>query len=376
MIKIQGLRAWENISKISCANWSASLKKFDDDFTDIEHVPKFLLGDQEKFFCMGSCFARNVEEHLMYLGVNVLSKKIINSIKGWSFRINGIVNKFTTESMLNEVEWLLKEPDFGGDFFEESSGGWRDLQLVSAIKPSPFEEVQGRRQYLSAEYFSRLRSATVVVLTLGFNEVWFDTRTGYYLNAAPSYFSARRDPDRYFLQVTGVEQNVAALERIRDVLKSFNPAMKMIVTVSPVPLADSFQPRNVLISNTLSKSTLRVAAEMFAQGHSDVDYFPTYDVISMMPRQVAFAADGIHVTDAVVGAMMRMFLRLYLQREPAPVDFNEIAYLAANPDVDAAVRAGDFESGFQHWQYHGAAEGRALRPEGGPTALMIAAGAV
>jgi hypothetical protein len=74
--------------------------------------------------------------------------------------------------------------------------------------------------------------------------------------------------------------------------------------------------------------------------------------------------------------MMRMFLRLYLQQEVEPVEFNEIAYLAANPDVDAAVRAGHLESGFQHWRQCGAAEGRALRPEGGPTALMIAAGAV
>jgi methyltransferase family protein len=41
-----------------------------------------------------------------------------------------------------------------------------------------------------------------------------------------------------------------------------------------------------------------------------------------------------------------------------PPEFNELAYLDANPDVEAAVRAGDLESGFQHWCIFGKSEGR------------------
>ncbi len=39
-------------------------------------------------------------------------------------------------------------------------------------------------------------------------------------------------------------------------------------------------------------------------------------------------------------------------------DFNEAAYLAANADVEAAVKAGTFKSGWQHFERHGCAEGR------------------
>lgn len=38
--------------------------------------------------------------------------------------------------------------------------------------------------------------------------------------------------------------------------------------------------------------------------------------------------------------------------------FNDAYYLAQNPDVAAAVRAGLFKSGLSHWQSYGAAEGR------------------
>jgi uncharacterized membrane protein len=45
--------------------------------------------------------------------------------------------------------------------------------------------------------------------------------------------------------------------------------------------------------------------------------------------------------------------------ETAP-SFNEVAYLAANPDVAQAVRAGEFISGYQHYTMHGQYEGRKL----------------
>lgn len=45
-----------------------------------------------------------------------------------------------------------------------------------------------------------------------------------------------------------------------------------------------------------------------------------------------------------------------------PTDFDESAYLAANPDVAAAVAAGRIGSGADHWRANGRAEGRPLTP--------------
>ena len=43
-----------------------------------------------------------------------------------------------------------------------------------------------------------------------------------------------------------------------------------------------------------------------------------------------------------------------------PRNFDEIDYLDLNPDVEAAVRRGQFQSGYEHWKKHGKQEGRPL----------------
>lgn len=45
---------------------------------------------------------------------------------------------------------------------------------------------------------------------------------------------------------------------------------------------------------------------------------------------------------------------------PPPPEWNEGAYLAANSDVAAAVRSGDFRDGYEHYALYGAQEGRPL----------------
>lgn len=56
-------------------------------------------------------------------------------------------------------------------------------------------------------------------------------------------------------------------------------------------------------------------------------------------------------------------LRKLRMAVPPPHDFDEIAYLRANPDVAAEVRKGNQGSGFTHYILHGRHEGR-LRPTG------------
>lgn len=359
---ISGEAAWRSAAKNSSSGWHDVAGDLLDAVVNVAHQPKFQLSADETYFCMGSCFARNIEEHLMYRGTPVLSKNIISPRSEWAFRPNGLVNKFTTHSMRTELEWLLARPEIDETLFVEVEGGWADLQLCPGALPVSLDRAVERRQYLTGVYFDRIRQASVIVLTLGLNEVWFDSAKQVYLNTAPSYFSVRRNPGRYLLKMTDVADNLAELERIFEIIRLVNGRSKVIVTVSPVPMNTTFSRRDVIVANTLSKSVLRAAAEMFAAAHEDVDYFPSYEMIAMAPREKAYIADCLHVTDEAVGAVMHKFLHLYLEEVPEAVPFREMAYLNANPDVDALVRRGELDSGFQHWIAHGRAEGRPLAP--------------
>lgn len=376
MRTIEGTDAWANLAKNHFSQWDKDIERFNHAPLKIYHEPKFRITNESAFFCIGSCFARNIEEHLIYRGRNVLSKRLIAPKREAPHRPNGMVNKFTSMSILNELRWAADKPIVDDGLFEETPSGWQDLQLAPGIPPVSLERAIERRHYLIDAYFSRVAEASVVIITLGLNEVWLDKRSDFYLNCAPSYASTRRDAGRYSLVVTDVAQNLEELERIRETLKMLNPEAKMIVTVSPVPMGATFTGVDVAIANTRSKSVLRVAAEQFSQGHEDVDYFPSYDIVTLAPRSKAYGPDCLHVSNPVVGEIMKMFLASYVGIEGETLAFTELGYLAANPDVDEAVRNGTLESGYDHWISCGQAENRLLMPADGPTDLMLAAGAV
>lgn len=376
-IQISGDAAWRSLLKQEHSQWERNTSRFDDDVFTMKHDPKFEINPDSKFFCIGSCFARNIEEHLLYSGLDVLSKKIISPLSEWTGRTTGIANKFTSASMLNEVRWAIEPPQFEDPgLYTETGEGWTDLQLAPGVRAVPLERAIERRRYLTTDYFARLKEADVVVMTLGLIEVWYDRRIGAYLNAAPSMWSVRREPDRYWLEVTTPEANVAALEEIQSNLKTLNPGVKIIVTVSPVPMAATFSGVDVVRANTLSKSVLRAAAETFSHKNVDVDYFPSFEIVTQSPRDVAYGADRLHVTDRIVGPVTQFFSDCYMEGRKADYpEFREVPYLAANPDVEERVRAGELRSGYDHWISIGRAEGRPTEPLQ-PSELMIAAAIV
>ncbi len=279
--------------------------------------------------------------------------------------------------MLNEVRWAMEPPRFEDEaLYAETGEGWIDLQLAPGVKPVSLERAIERRQYLTTNYFARLRQADVVVLTLGLIEVWHDRRLGVYLNAAPSMWSVRREPERYYLEVTTPSANLDALEEIRGTLKSLNPQLKIIVTVSPVPMAATFSGVDVVRANTLSKAVLRAAAETFSSKNDDVDYFPSYEIVTNSPRDMAYGADRLHVTDRIVGPVTQFFSDCYIGGLQARYpEFREVPYLVANPDIEELVRLGELGSGFEHWLTTGQAEGRPTKPSQ-PNELMTNAAIV
>ncbi|MBI3438916.1 MAG: GSCFA domain-containing protein, partial [Proteobacteria bacterium] len=161
-----------------------------------------------------------------------------------------------------------------------------------------------------------------------------------------------------------------ALETLHVVARSANPRLKTIVTVSPVPLETTFSGQDIFVANMHSKSVLRAAAERFAQAHADVDYFPSYEMVLGPARNEAFARDCLHVRDPLVRAVIGRFVELYLPNlRSGDPNFVEMLYLAANPDVEDAIRRGELISGFHHWRDIGQREGRRLAPEVIPESL-------
>ncbi len=369
-MRLTGAAAYENAVRADNPRWPEAIARFGADPLAIAHRPKFRLSPDDRVFCIGSCFARNVEETLIARGVDVLSKTIVSPRAEFPNRPNGLVNKFTTPSMANEMRWALARDGDGLGSLVESERGVVDLQLIPNAPPVPRERARARRLYLESDYFARIAEADVLLVTLGLVEAWRDEVLGLWLNAAPPFHAVRREPERYVLHVTGVAENLAALERMRALLHSANPNARLIVTVSPVPMSVTFSGADVFVANSLSKSVLRAAAHAFSVAHEDVDYFPSFEMVTGCSRPFAYGPDCVHVRHRVVEHVIGMFVDLYLPDLPrAPEGFVELLYLEANADVAEAVRRGELRSGYDHWRACGAAQGRPLRPAEIPPVL-------
>jgi hypothetical protein len=101
---------------------------------------------------------------------------------------------------------------------------------------------------------------------------------------------------------------------IRDVC---NPAMRFVITVSPVPFQSTFRPMDVVTANTLSKSMLRTIVDELSSKHKHVDYFPSYEMVVNSPRQLAWEDDMMHVDHRMVAHVMDCFTSSYLERSLA-----------------------------------------------------------
>ena len=359
--------AWLGTARNKHARWAYDAERFDHQATPVHHEPKFTIPAESKFFCIGSCFARNVEEHLLYSFIDVLSKRVYSPLEEWSNRPNAFMNKYTLALMLNELRWVMAPPiDPPAEWFMEVEGGWHDPQLSPAAHPTSLQRVKDRRRYLSTEVFARIRQADVVVVTLGLVEAWFDNLTGLWLNGAPSLRLARAHPGRYVFRATSVFENMAWLEEVRAALKRLSPGVKMVVTVSPVPMDTTFSLKDSAVAHVVSKARLRVAADEFVSRHEDVDYFPSFEMVSLAPHALAFSDDHIHPNDATVGAVVRHFVKTFIPDARPPVTgFHEMTYLRSHPDVYAAVRRGELTSGFEYWMREGGHAG-AASPQLGP----------
>ena len=125
-----------------------------------------------------------------------------------------------------------------------------------------------------------------------------------------------------------VAENVANLRAIIAGAKAINPAIKIILTVSPVPLVRAFEEDSALIGDCISKSTLRVSIdELMDGGGEEIYYWPSFEMAKWivphyglgLPDNLLFGYDdGVsrHASKEMVQEIIGAFLE-YSMVDPA-----------------------------------------------------------
>jgi len=316
LVSLSGAEAFANLKVNRKSLWPDGRKDQSrlDGVAKVQFQPTFGLIPGEAVFTMGSCFARNIERRFSELGFYLPTMSLtLPPEERASQTENDLLNKYPPHSILNELRWAL---DPGAEFPEAAylsirKDLWHDPHLAGNVTPAPLERVRERRRMVEGIY-RQIPRCRIVVMTLGLTEAWFDNETGLYLNAAPPQPAFRADPDRFRLDVLTVDEIINVLDQIRDLLQRFgHPQMRMMLTVSPVPFKATFTGRDAIIANSYSKSALRAAAEMFVFKNNNVDYVPSYEIVTHTPRNSAFIQDNRHITPSLVNEIVDRVVATY-----------------------------------------------------------------
>ena len=297
----------------------------------------FRLIEGESIFTIGSCFARHIEQSLADRGFAIPVLELLKQESAFFNIDSAFLNNYGTPSIAQELAWALDDNcpfDPSTGLAELIPGGFVDMHLFGRIKPAAYEIALQRREAIRS-VTRKIRECRVVIITLGLAEVWYDKRAGGYLNITPRQPLQAREPDRYELRVLNFDETLHHLRRALDLIRKHGrPDVQILLTVSPVPMTQTFRPVDVAVANTYSKSVLRTAAEHAVFEYDNVHYFPSFESVILSDRHLAWREDLIHVTqelvDVNVGRMVSAFA------EEAPLDGLETRALLAEISRRAA----------------------------------------
>lgn len=281
--------------------------------------PPLPVDRQTKLATAGSCFAQHVSAALAHAGYNhfVAEPAPVGMSAEAARRAQyGIYsarygNVYTARQLLQlfdrafgafepaDVAWQRPDGRYADPFRPEfEPDGFASADLLLAARKRHLEAV--RRMFERLDTF---------VFTLGLTEAWRATADGAVFPLAPGVSAGRADSSAYEFHNFSTAEVTADLSAFLVRLAAVNPAAEVVLTVSPVPLIATYEPRHVLVSTTASKAILRAAADEVVRAHRNATYFPAYEIVTgAFNRGAYFEADLRSVAPAGVEHVMRVFL--------------------------------------------------------------------
>ncbi len=297
----------------------------------------FTIRSTDRVATAGSCFAQHIARHLRAAGFHFLVTETAHPIVppeqaelfGYGLFTARYGNIYTARQLLQLFQRAYGLFVPAVDAWQEVDGRWTD-PFRPQIQPGRFlsrAELEADR----AHHFGCIRRAfkelDVFVFTLGLTESWSSRQDDAVYPLCPGVGGGTFDPERHVFRNASAAEIGADLISFVDLLRGVNPAARIILTVSPVPLVATASGQHVLTATTYSKAALRVAADEVSRQRRDVAYFPSFEIITgNFNRGAYFAEDCRSVTEDGVEHVMRTFLRHCTEGatvtppQPAPVD--------------------------------------------------------
>lgn len=280
--------------------------------------PRNRMTQQHRFATFGSCFSQHISTELQRIGlawVNAerapqFGKKAYLREFGYGVFSARTGNIYTAAQLCQWAEWAAGEsippaevwPD--GDCFRDP--------FRPAIEPQGFaspEELFESRAVAIESFGEAIRQADWLIFTMGLTEGWQHAGQGHYYAMCPGTLGGSFAPETHVFVNLGLEETEAKMRRAISLMRRLNPELRVLLTVSPVPMIATASGRHVLEANGQTKSTLRTVAARLVEGDEGIDYFPAYDLVTAVPMVTRFLAPNMRAISPEGLAMVMAHFR-------------------------------------------------------------------
>ena len=277
-----------------------------------------LIDYHANLILLGSCFAENIGDKLSYY-------KFRSSVNPFGILFHAKAIE-TFLFMATQQEEYAEEDIF---FYNEQ---WHSFDAHSSLSsPDKLELLFNLNNGLINAY-QRLKSATHIIITLGTS--WVYRLKQLDMIVANCHKVPQKEFDKSLLSV---DDNLKSLQTSVALLKSVNPKVKIIFTVSPVRHI-----KDGSVENTVSKSNLLSAVYNITKSHEDLDYFPSYEIMMDELRDYRFyKEDMIHPSSLAVDYIWQKFKDSWISEGSGQMMKNiediqkGMAHKPFNPDSEA-----------------------------------------
>jgi hypothetical protein len=246
-------------------------------------VAPVLMNHRSKVLTMGSCFSASMGVRLSLLPLEVKTQPFGTLFH--PFAITRALSGTVSEEVYEQSGYFL-HPDYHSLFTATTSD-----KLLDDVRS------------VSAEVSNFIVDTDFLLLTWGTAFSYFDK----HLNK--SVANCHKMPaDRFEKRLSTVNEIV---ENFCSQLSTLPSTTQVVLTVSPVR-----HTKDGMLENQVSKSTLRLAADIVSKRFENVHYFPAYEIMLDELREYRFyEADLIHPNEQAQDYIWERFKTTYFDTE-------------------------------------------------------------
>ena len=252
---------------------------------------------KSKVVLLGSCFSENIGEKFDYYKFQSLQNPF-----GILFHPLAI-ERFITNA-INKKEYIAKDVFLNNE-------RWHCFDAHSKLSDTSETKLLSKLNSEIDKTHNFLKEASHIIITLG--TAW----TYRYIEDDKTVTNCHKIPQKRFLkELLSIDEISESLDAIISLVKSINPSVNFIFTVSPVRhIKDGF------IENMQSKAHLISAIHQVLEKHSSttnyqLDYFPSYEIMMDELRDYRFyKEDMLHPNQLSVNYIWEKFKSVYVSEE-------------------------------------------------------------